>query len=72
MVLSEGSSDLSRVTTSTRLIAVSIPNTSGIRANDWRNYRTSVDQVETWTGYNFFSNVSPSIQSVIESKVDTL
>ena len=72
MVLNEGSSDLSRVTTSTRLIAVSIPNSSGIRANDWRNYRTSVDQVEAWTGYNFFSNVSPSIQSVIESKVDTL
>lgn len=72
MVLTAGSSDLSRVTTSTRLIAIDIPNTSGIRANDWRTYRTSVDQIESWTGYNFFSNVSPTIQSVIEAKVDNL
>ena len=33
-------------------------------------YRTSVDQIESCTGYDFFSAVSPSIQSVIESKVD--
>ncbi len=72
MVLSEGSSDLSRVTTSTRLIAVDIPNNAGIRSVDWKSYRTSVDQIESYTGYNFFSNVSSSIQSVIEAKVDTL
>ncbi len=72
MVLSEGSSDLSRVTTSTRLIAVDVPNNAGIRSVDWKTYRTSVDQIEAWTGYNFFSNVDPAIQSVIESKVDTL
>ncbi|MGI8966262.1 MAG: DNA/RNA non-specific endonuclease [Limisphaerales bacterium] len=71
MVPTEGSSDLSRVTTSTRLIAVDIPNNAGIRTVDWKTYRTSVDQIEAWTGYNFFSNVSSSIQSVIEAKVDT-
>ncbi len=72
MVLNAGSSDLSRVNTSTRLIAVSMPNNQGIRANDWRVYRTSVDQVEIYTGLNFFSNVAPSIQSVIEARVDNL
>jgi endonuclease G len=72
MVLNEGSSDLSRVTTSTRLIAVDMPNAQGIRANDWRTYRTSVDQIESWTGLNLFSNVPSSIQSVIEAKVDNL
>jgi endonuclease G len=72
MVLEAGSSDLSRVTTSTRLIAVSMPNRQGIRGNDWRVYRTSVDQVEAWTGLNFFSSVAPSIQSVIEARVDNL
>jgi endonuclease G len=30
----------------------------------------SVDQVEQLTGYDFFSNVPVSIQSVIESRVD--
>ena len=72
MVLNEGSSDVSRVTTSTRLIALDIPNDAGIRYNDWRTYRTSVDQIESWTGYDFFTAVSASIQSVIEAKVDTL
>ena len=72
MVLPNGSSDVSRVTTSTRLIAVDIPNVSGIRSANWKNYRTSVDQIESWTGYNFFSAVPSSIQSVIEAKVDNL
>jgi endonuclease G len=72
MVLPNGSSDVSRVTTSTRLIAVDIPNTSGIRSANWKNYRTSVDQIESWTGYNFFSAVPSSIQAVIEAKVDNL
>lgn len=62
--------DVSRVTTSTRTIAVIMPNIQGIRTNDWKTYRVSVDQVEALTGYNFFSNVSTSIQSVIESRVD--
>jgi endonuclease G, mitochondrial len=72
LVLDAGSSDLSRVTTATRTIAVSMPNRQGIRSNPWRTYRTSVDQVETWTGLNFFSNVPASIQSVIEARVDNL
>ncbi|MBV9790490.1 MAG: DNA/RNA non-specific endonuclease, partial [Chloroflexi bacterium] len=71
VVLPRGSNDLSRITTSTRVIAVSMPNRQGIRANDWRQYRYSVDQIETWTGYNFLSNVSSTVQSVIEARVDT-
>jgi endonuclease G len=70
VVLPVGTNDVSRVTTSTRTIAVIMPNTQGIRANDWKTYRVSVDQVETLTGYDFFSNVSTSIQSVIEARVD--
>lgn len=62
--------DVARVTTSTRVIAVIMPNTSGIRNNDWRQYRVSVDQVETLTGFNFFSNVPDNIENVIESTVD--
>ena len=71
MVLPSGTNDVSRVTTSTRLIAVTMPNQNGINS-DWHVYRTSVDQIEAMTGYDFFSNVSPSIQSVIESSVDTM
>jgi endonuclease G len=70
IVLPSGTSDVSRVTTSTRTIAVIMPNTQGIRTADWKTYRVTVDQVETLTGYNFFSNVPATVQNVIESVVD--
>jgi endonuclease G len=70
IVLPSGTNDVSRVTTSTRTIAVIMPNTQGIRTADWKTYRVSVDQVETLTGYNFFSNVPSTIQNIIESVVD--
>jgi endonuclease G len=69
IVLPVGSNDVSRVTTSTRTIAVVIPN-SGTVVSDWRTYRVSVDQVEAITGFDFFSNVSVGVQSVIEGRVD--
>ena len=69
IVLSVGSNDVSRVTTSTRTIAVVVPN-SGTINSDWRTYRVSVDQVEAITGFDFFSNVSSGIQAVIEGQVD--
>lgn len=57
------------VTTQTRTIAVSVPNEQGVNPN-WRSYLTSVDQVESLTGYDFFSNVPPHIQKVIEARID--
>ncbi len=71
VVLPQGSNDLARVTSSTRVIAVDMPNKQGIRSNDWRQYRTSVDQIEAWTGYNFLSSVSSTTQNVIEARIDT-
>ena len=69
IVLPVGSNDVSRVSTSTRTIAVVMPN-SGTIGSDWRAYRVSVDQVEAITGFDFFSNVSSGIQAVIEGRVD--
>jgi endonuclease G, mitochondrial len=69
IVLPVGSNDVSRVTTSTRTIAVVMPN-SGSIGSDWRAYRVSVDQVEAITGFDFFSNVPSGIQAVIEGRVD--
>jgi endonuclease G len=69
VVMANGSNDLSRVTTSTRVIAVNTPNINTTNS-DWKTYRTSVDAIESATGYNLLSNVSSSIQSVIEAQVD--
>jgi endonuclease G, mitochondrial len=53
-----------------RTIGIIIPNQQGIRLRPWRAYRQSVDAIEELTGYNFFSNLSEEVQTVIEAKVD--
>ncbi|MFL6253643.1 MAG: DNA/RNA non-specific endonuclease [Pyrinomonadaceae bacterium] len=70
IVIPVGTDDVNRVTTSTRTIAVIMPNTQGIRTVDWKTYRVSVDQVEALTGFDFFSNVPVATQAAIESVVD--
>ena len=70
VVLPEGSNDVARVSTSTRVIAIDMPNTQGIRTNDWRQYRTTVHAIESFTGFNFLSSVPTSVQNVIENVVD--
>lgn len=69
VILSNGSNDLSRITTSTRVIAVNTPNINSI-GSDWKSYRTSVDAIESATGYDLLSNVPVSVQQVIEAQVD--
>ncbi|MCE1189424.1 MAG: DNA/RNA non-specific endonuclease [Ignavibacteria bacterium] len=70
MVLPAGTNDLSRVSTSTRTIAVVMDNNTG-PFNSWGTYRVSIDSVESLTGYDFFSNVPASVQSVIEANPDS-
>ncbi|MFN3344831.1 MAG: DNA/RNA non-specific endonuclease [Chloroherpetonaceae bacterium] len=62
--------DATRLTTSTRVIAVDMPNTQGIRNNNWGTYRTTVDAIEAAAGVDVLSRVPASIQAVIESRVD--
>lgn len=69
LVLPSGTNDVSRVTTSTRLIAVFIPNNNSI-VTDWKQYRVSTDYVEATTGDDFFSNVADSVENTIEAAVD--
>jgi DNA/RNA endonuclease G (NUC1) len=74
VVLPNGDNDLQRINKSTRVIATIVPNFTGtgLNINDvWRKYRTSVDAIESLTGYNFLSNVPMSTQSVIERRRDT-
>ncbi|RYY67136.1 MAG: DNA/RNA non-specific endonuclease [Chitinophagaceae bacterium] len=69
VVLPQGTGDLARITTATRVIAVNTPNTNSV-STSWGTYRTTVDAIESATGYNLLSNVSSTIQSTIESRVD--
>lgn len=69
LVLPNGSNDISRVTTNTRVIAVNIPNDQNINTN-WATYRTSINSIESLTGFDLFENISNSTESVLESRVD--
>ena len=72
VILTNGIDDVNRVTTTTRVIAVIMPNIDSIRPNDWRPYRTTVDAIEAATGLNFLTNVPVAIQDAIEAAVDTI
>jgi DNA/RNA endonuclease G (NUC1) len=69
VVLPEGTNDLSRITTNTRIIAIDTPNINNINSK-WQTYLVSVDDIEKATGYDLLSNVSVAIQKVLEAKID--
>nr|WP_107807057.1 DNA/RNA non-specific endonuclease [Nodularia spumigena] len=71
VVVLDNGAGLKGITANTRVIAVNIPNDPEVD-NSWKAYKVSVDELEKLTGYDFLSNVSPNIQTSIESKVDNL
>ncbi|WP_212003931.1 DNA/RNA non-specific endonuclease [Chitinophaga sp. HK235] len=70
VVLPNGNNDLSRVNGSTRVIAINTPNINSINT-DWKQYRTTVRDIENATGYNLLSALRPSLQDSLETKIDT-
>ncbi len=67
LVIPIGDNDISRVTASTRTIAILMPNVQGIRNDPWENYLTTVDDIESLTGYDFFSELPDEIENAIEA-----
>ena len=63
-------SALSRVTSSTRVITIKVPNIAGVRSTPWQNFVTSVAQIEADTGYTFFTALPNSIASALRVEVD--
>ena len=72
VVLPIGSNDAARVSSSTRVIAIDVPNTQTASSQPWQNYRTTVDNIEAQTGLNLFSLVADSVQASIEAQVDAV
>lgn len=70
VVIPQGSNDVSRVTASTRVIAINVPNTNSV-SSTWGSYRTSVDAIEAATGYNLLSALPDNIEAAVESVVDS-
>jgi DNA/RNA endonuclease G (NUC1) len=62
---------VTRITTSTRCIALKVPNVQGIRSNPWQNYITSAGALQTLTGFSFFTSLSSTVRSALLAKVDS-
>jgi len=69
MLLPEGNRDKRRIKCTTRVIAVNMPNDPTVQSG-WRNYRATVDELETITGYDFFSTLSATKQTCLQAKRD--
>jgi DNA/RNA endonuclease G (NUC1) len=64
----EGIADV-RSAADVRIIAVDMPNTTTV-SGGWEQFRTSVDQIEQLTGYDFLALLPDAIESVVESQVN--
>lgn len=70
LVLPVGTNDTTRVTSSTRIIAVDMPNIQTVNSHTWDYYRVSVDTLEARTGFNFLSSVHDSVEGIVEATID--
>ncbi len=61
---------LDRIDYLTRVIAVTIPNSNSVASTPWTNFVTSVNELQTETGFTFFTALPPNLAAVLRSKVD--
>jgi endonuclease G, mitochondrial len=62
--------DISQADKNARVIAVDMPNTSGIAQDSWQKYVTTVGDIEQKTGYRFFTQLPQDVQDALKSKRD--
>jgi len=62
---------LAKVTSNSSItvIAVDMPNTTGISARPWTDYKTTVDNLEFYSGYNFLHKLPDGVESYWEGRV---
>lgn len=70
ILLDNGKNDISRINENTTVIAINVPNKMGIaKDGDWEQYLTSIDEIESLTGYDFFELLPDDIEDALEEKV---
>jgi endonuclease G len=71
VIVPVGDNDVSRVSATTRVIAVNTPNANTV-VRDWKQYRVTVRDIEKATGYNLLSMLPQAVQDAVETKKDNL
>jgi uncharacterized repeat protein (TIGR01451 family) len=59
-----------RISPTTQVIALRIPNTDTVAYDAWQDYRTNVVAVESDTGFTFFTALSSNLATVLRNKID--
>jgi uncharacterized repeat protein (TIGR01451 family) len=59
-----------RISPTTQVVALRIPNTDAVGHDAWQNYRTNVAAIENDTGFTFFTALPPNLATVLRNKVD--
>ncbi|WP_437592093.1 DNA/RNA non-specific endonuclease [Sorangium sp. So ce1000] len=54
----------------TRVIAVVMPNETGILDRGWGQYRTTVDEIERRAGYDLLTALPEAVQRTLEARID--
>jgi endonuclease G len=70
VLIPNGDNDLARIDANTRVIAVNAPNENTV-SSDWKQYITTVNDIENETGYKLLSNVPETIRQVLKAKKDS-
>jgi endonuclease G len=70
VVIPNGNSDLSRITSTTRVITIDTPNINTI-SSTWTTYISTVKAIETATGYTLLGAVPSAIRTVLENEKDS-
>lgn len=70
IAIPEGDDDLNRISENSTVIAINVPNKMGMgKTGDWEQFITSIDEIESQTGYDFFELLPDSIENILEEKV---
>jgi len=76
LIIPKGNNDLARIHSSTTVLTVNMPNDNRLYStgNDWRNYLTSINSLETEANtagvpLNLFQAIADSIRPLLKAKV---
>ncbi len=69
VLLKKGNNDISRVSATTRVIAINTPNINGT-SSSWKDYIVTVRDIEGATGYNLLSSLPQNVQDLVEKVKD--